>query len=131
MRENLTPRVGKAIIPRERPRPLRPLAGLRQQQHSVRLLCTRPSRRGDRGSADPLPGYETDSRRLSARLPARTRPKEKPFFAVLSVQPPHNPYLARRIQRRYQPQEIKLRPNVAHNPAVENRVRHDLAESTR
>ncbi len=76
-----------------------------------------------------LPGYETDC--LTDFLvdfikePER---KDKPFFAVLSVQPPHNPYIAPPEYRgKYNPQDIKLRPNVAHSQAVEKIVRQDLA----
>ncbi len=76
-----------------------------------------------------LPGYETDdlSDLLIDYLDSRRAP-DQPFFAVLSVQPPHNPYIAPPENlRHYQPQSLKLRPNVAHNPTVESKVRLDLA----
>ncbi len=54
--------------------------------------------------------------------------KETPFFAVLSVQPPHNPYVAPAdTRRRYTPGQIKLRPNVPNIPAVRDEARRDLA----
>ena len=129
MKEHITPRVGKRVIPRER----RGRFGrwLGYENNNMQFDCYVHGHL-DAATEVPvtrLPGYETDS--LTdylldyLREPGR---EEKPFFAVLSVQPPHNPYLApAEYQRRYQPQEIKLRPNVAHNPAVENKVRHDLA----
>lgn len=76
-----------------------------------------------------LPGFETDA--LSdifinyLREPAR---KEKPFFAVLSVQPPHNPYIApASYMQRYNAQQITLRPNVPAVKSVEERARQELA----
>lgn len=69
---------------------------------------------GDREVAHyRLPGYETDSltdmalERISVR-----RDSDKPFFMVVSVQPPHWPQLAPAEHRRYQPQQLRLRPNV-------------------
>ena len=129
MKEHITPRVGKEVIPRER----RGRFGrwLGYENNNMQFDCYVHGHL-DAATEVPvtrLPGYETDS--LTdylldyLREPGR---EEKPFFAVLSVQPPHNPYLApAEYQRRYQPQEIKLRPNVAHTPAVEDKVRHDLA----
>ncbi len=76
-----------------------------------------------------LDGYETDSLTdLLIDYIDERKDAEEPFFAVLSVQPPHNPYLApAEYQSKYQPQDIKLRPNVANIPSVEQRVRKDLA----
>ena len=97
-----------------------------------------------------LPGYETDalSDLLIAHLrrhvgaagngegaggltPATAGPEYTPFFAVLSVQPPHGPnvtptnppYGARRIH----PAAIELRRNVPVTSSVERRARFDLA----
>lgn len=61
--------------------------------------------------------YETDSltdmalERISAR-----KDSDNPFFMVISVQPPHVPTLAPPQHRRYQAQQLRLRPNV---PATE------------
>lgn len=60
-----------------------------------------------------LPGFETDCltdmalERISAR-----RNSARPFFMVISVQPPHVPTLAPPQHRRYQAQQLTLRPNV-------------------
>ena len=97
-----------------------------------------------------LPGYETDalSDLLIAHLrrhvgatdndsggggltPAAGGPVYRPFFAVLSVQPPHGPnvpptnpaYGARRIH----PADLELRRNVPLIPDLERRARFDLA----
>jgi arylsulfatase A-like enzyme len=77
-----------------------------------------------------LPGYEVDelTTLLCDYLRERGAEPDKPFFTILSVQPPHNPYIApAEYHAKYNPQSIKLRPNVAHNPETENNARHDLA----
>lgn len=77
-----------------------------------------------------LPGYETES--LTDLLIDFVRGKAgesaSPFFAVLSVQPPHNPYVAPpEFAVRHNPALVKLRPNVPAIPAVEMRARKALA----
>jgi arylsulfatase A-like enzyme len=78
-----------------------------------------------------LDGYETDA--LTDLLLAwlrdqrRDRPGQ-PFFAVLSVQPPHDPYVApAETMRRHTPGHIELRPNVPPIRHVQERARRDLA----
>jgi arylsulfatase A-like enzyme len=63
-----------------------------------------------------LPGYETDCLTDMAleRIEARSEAKD-PFFMVVSVQPPHWPNLAPPENRRYQAQQLTLRPNVPGN----------------
>ena len=103
------------------------------------------------GTPQRLPGYETDA--LSDLLiehlrshvgvgpngssgrggltPADSGPDYQPFFAVLSVQPPHGPnvpptnpsYGAPRIH----PAAIRLHPNVPASPAAQERARFRLA----
>jgi arylsulfatase A-like enzyme len=70
-----------------------------------------------------LPGYETDElTSLLLRYLKDRAADAKPFFAILSVQPPHDPYVAN-----YNPERIVLRPDVAHVPSLERQVRRDLA----
>ncbi len=81
-----------------------------------------------------LPGYETDAltdmlidyiRRQGA---ARDQGQGQPFFAVLSVQPPHNPYVAPEPwMSRHVPGRVQLRPNVPPVGWVEDRARQGLA----
>ncbi len=59
-----------------------------------------------------LEGYETDCLTDIFLRYLEKRPKDKPFFAVLSVQPPHNPYVAPERNRNYRGEELKLRPNM-------------------
>ncbi len=76
-----------------------------------------------------LPGYETDclTDMLIEHLKDRSGAGE-PFFAVLSVQPPHDPYVApERWMRRHSPAGVKLRPNVPDVPRVVERARRELA----
>lgn len=81
-----------------------------------------------------LPGYEPDE--LSSRFIAYLKDrktgqagaKAAPFFAVLSVQPPHDPYVApERFMANYNPERIQMRPNVAHSTRLEKQARRDLA----
>ncbi len=81
-----------------------------------------------------LPGYETDALTgllmayIRRRAEARGSGKAQPFFACLSVQPPHNPYVAPpEYMRCHNPAAIELRPNVPNVRGVMERARRDLA----
>lgn len=82
-----------------------------------------------------LPGYETDELTNLLLNYVKDRAEErktaapaKPFFAILSVQPPHDPYVApAQFMANYNPERLTLRPDVAHVPAIERQVRRDLA----
>ena len=80
-----------------------------------------------------LNGYETDCltdifiERLRAEA-SRTGGDAAPFFAVLSVQPPHSPYLAPpEDMARHRPADVRLRPNVPPIAVLQERARRDLA----
>ena len=74
-----------------------------------------------------LPGYETDA--LTDMLIAHIRAKgSAPLFAVLSVQPPHNPYVAPpEWMGRHTPGQVELRPNVPPVARIIDKARRDLA----
>ena len=84
-----------------------------------------------------LEGYETDSLTdlLIEHLSDHVRSSGEggsyqPFFAALSVQPPHNPYIPPATpDRRYyhHPSEIRFRPNVPHVDWIKERAAFDLA----
>ena len=81
-----------------------------------------------------LPGYETDEltnlfiRYLKERGDEQKRGAAKPFFAALSVQPPHDPYIApEEFMARYNPARLEMRPNVPHIRRVEERARREAA----
>jgi arylsulfatase A-like enzyme len=84
-----------------------------------------------------LPGYETDALtelligHLQEHVGNRSSDGEyQPFFAALSVQPPHSPYVTPTTgdQRYYHhPADIRLRPNVPEVEWVKEKAALDLA----
>lgn len=82
-----------------------------------------------------LPGYETDSltdvfiQHLTSHVGARD--DYQPFFGILSVQPPHDPYVSPTNpgygMRRIHPADIQLRPNVPNVDWIRERAALDLA----
>jgi arylsulfatase A-like enzyme len=70
-----------------------------------------------------LSGYETDCLTDMAleRISSCSK-SDKPFFMVVSVQPPHGPNLAPAAQRHYQAQHLTLRPNVPANQEAQARI---------
>lgn len=90
--------------------------------------------RGDDACHYRLPKYETDALTdlLVDYLQERGREQKEgegqPFFAVMSVQPPHDPYVApEEWMRRHTPGGVQLRPNVPDVPRVVERARRELA----
>jgi arylsulfatase A-like enzyme len=81
-----------------------------------------------------LPGYETDEltnlfiKYLKERGADNRNGNGKPFFAALSVQPPHDPYVApEEYMRRFNPERLRMRPNVPDYPSVQATARRELA----
>jgi arylsulfatase A-like enzyme len=81
-----------------------------------------------------LPGYETDCLTdllidyLRKKGEARGGGDGQPFFAALSVQPPHDPYIApEEFMRRHTPGAMAFRPNVPAVDWVRARASRDLA----
>jgi len=81
-----------------------------------------------------LPGYETDAltdlllQYVKQKGEDKKSGKEQPFFAYLSVQPVHDPCIApERFMVNYQPENMKLRDNVAHVPRILDRAKRELA----
>lgn len=81
-----------------------------------------------------LPGYETDALTdllldyIRERGRERADGRGRPFFAVLSVQPPHDPYVApAEWMGRHTPAGVELRPNVPDVPRVVEQARRELA----
>lgn len=81
-----------------------------------------------------LPGYETDCltdlliEYINEQGEKRQNGDETPFFAVLSVQPPHNPYLApAEFMERHNPETLLLRPNVPQIDRIQKEARLGLA----
>ena len=75
-----------------------------------------------------LPGYETDCLTDLLLDYLDKRDENQPFFAVLSVQPPHDPYIAPpEYARRFNPQQLTLRKNVPEIDSVQKLARQELA----
>ncbi|MBN1937015.1 MAG: sulfatase [Anaerolineae bacterium] len=81
-----------------------------------------------------LPGYETDAltdlviERIHRWGKAQADGRGQPFFCSLSVQPPHDPYVApEEWMRRHTPGTLTLRPNVPNVPRVVEQARRELA----
>ncbi|MEM7537638.1 MAG: sulfatase [Chloroflexota bacterium] len=94
---------------------------------------------GDNAYHHRLPGYETDAMTdvFIDYLQARGEEQSdvtgsgetgQPFFGVLSLQPPHDPYVApAEWMQRHTPGSVQLRPNVPNIPRVIETARRDLA----
>lgn len=81
-----------------------------------------------------LPGYESDElsslfiKYLKERGAEQKTANGKPFFAALSVQPPHDPYIAPpEFMERYNPARLEMRPNVPGGRVVQETARRELA----
>lgn len=76
-----------------------------------------------------LPGYETDAlTNLFVEFLKGRSTQTQPFFAALSVQPPHNPYVApAEWMARHTPGQVALRPNVPPVERIRAEARRDLA----
>ncbi len=81
-----------------------------------------------------LPGYETDAltdmliHYIDVCSKEEDKPAFQPFFAVLSVQPPHDPYVApEKWMARHNPADVHLRENVPDVSSVVQRARRELA----
>src|SRR5690625_3489104 len=88
---------------------------------------------GDESFHYRLQGYETDElTNLFMQYLEKQKDKQKdenqdPFFAVLSVQAPHDPYYApAEYMKNYSKSSVQLRSNVPNIPNVEKRTKKDL-----
>ncbi|MBE3096523.1 MAG: sulfatase [Planctomycetes bacterium] len=89
---------------------------------------------GDKAFHYKLPGYETDCLTdlfigyLKDRAKESADGRTRPFFAVLSVQPPHDPYVAPpEYMAKHKAEAIALRPNVPDVKRVVEQARKELA----
>jgi arylsulfatase A-like enzyme len=78
-------------------------------------------------------GYETDvltDMVIDYIGHAAGNPNNAPFFAVLSVQPPHDPYIAPpEFTRNYNPNHLSLRRNVPEIPSFTDAIRYQLCNA--
>jgi arylsulfatase A-like enzyme len=89
---------------------------------------------GDDAFHYKLPEYETDALTDLFIDDLRNRARDQQendgpaFFSVLSVQPPHNPYVApEEWMSRHTPATIEFRPNVPDIPRITEKASRDLA----
>ncbi|MCC6489794.1 MAG: sulfatase [Candidatus Hydrogenedentes bacterium] len=89
---------------------------------------------GSEVSLFQLQGYETDAITnhlidyIKERGAERASGNARPFFAAMSVQPPHSPYVApEEFMARHRPEDIQLRPNVPNVARIVEEARRDLA----
>jgi len=86
---------------------------------------------GDSSGEIPLTklnGYETDELTTLFLDHLGSLEADLPFFAVLSVQPPHDPYIAPpEYMARFSPASLKLRRNVPEVQWVEEQARRELS----
>jgi len=83
---------------------------------------------GDGAFQYKLDGYETDKLTDLLIDHIKNHKTGQPFFAALSVQPPHNPYLApAEYMARHNPASTSLRPNVPPIARIREQAQRDLA----
>lgn len=77
---------------------------------------------------EKLKGYEADALVDRFILHLKTLNGEKPFFSVVSLQPPHMPYVApEEYMKNHTPGKIELRQNVPNVRKVVEKAKVDLA----
>jgi len=76
-----------------------------------------------------LPGFETDALTdLLLEYLQEPRDPDSPFFAVLSVQPPHDPYVGPpEFHGRHSPALLEMRPNVPEVERIQQQARQEYA----
>ncbi|MBW3625759.1 MAG: sulfatase, partial [Armatimonadetes bacterium] len=134
------------------------LDGFKERQHRAAMHIVPPERRGgfetwvgyennnsqfdcwvhggegESAFHERLPGYETDALTdlfiayIKERGEEAARGEGRPFFAALSVQPPHDPYVVpAEWMARHTPPGVILRPNVPNIERVVGQARRELA----
>lgn len=125
-------RAGKYIVPPEQRGGFNEWVGY--ENNNSQWDCWVHGGEGEDAFQYRLPGYETDALtdlfidHLKQRGQEQQRGEGKPFFAVLSVQPPHNPYAApAEWMERHTPGKIELRANVPNIPWIVDTAQRHLA----
>ena len=120
-------RTAMHVIPPERRGQFRKWIGY--ENNAPQFDCWVHGGEGEEAFHYRLPGYETDALTdlFIEHLKERAG-EEEPFFAGLSVIPPHDPYHAPpEWMGRHIPARVELRPNVPDIPRIVERARNDLA----
>ena len=103
------------------------------ENNNAQYDCWVHGGQGDKAFHYKLPGYETDAltdlfiRYIKDRAKDAADGRGKPFFGVLSVQPPHDPYVAPpEYMARHKEETVTLRPNVPNVKRVADQARKEL-----
>jgi arylsulfatase A-like enzyme len=123
-------RSGTRYIPPERRGGFKTWIGYENNNSQYDCYVHGHDRDGDEVEMYRLPDYETDSLTdlLLDHLEERADAPDQPFFAVLSVQPPHDPYVApAEYGQRVNAATVQLRPNVPPVESVLKKTRMDLS----
>ncbi len=116
------------IIPRERRGGFKTWIGYENNNNQF-FTFVHGHRRDKEVALAKVPGYETNG--LTDMLLDYLRSKAsdaEPFFAALSVQPPHTPYTApAEFAANHRVGQVQLRPNVPAIPRITERACRDLA----
>ena len=124
-------RAAKHVVPKERRGRFQTWLGYENNNQQYDSWIHGHKRDGEDVSLTRLPEYETDALTDLLLNFIETKAQEKngtPFFSVLSVQPPHNPYEApAEYLARYSHEQIQLRSNVIHSEKQRAQVRQNLA----
>ena len=127
------------VVPRERRGGFRTWIGYENNNSQWDCYVHGHDGGGEKLPPTRLAGYETDAVTdlLISYLYGRAGPQgeddhaagnRQPFFAVLSVQPPHGPYLApAEDMARHSPARVELRPNVPPVGRIADRAQRELA----
>ncbi len=120
-------RTAMHIIPPERRGQFKKWVGY--ENNAPQFDCWVHGGEGDDAFHYRLPGYETDALTdLFIEHLLERAGEDEPFFAGLSVIPPHDPYHAPpEFMARHIPARVQLRPNVPNIPRIVERARNDLA----
>ncbi len=124
-------RAGKHIIPPERRGGFQKWIGY--ENNNSQYDCWVHGGEGDDAFQYRLPGFETDCLTdllidyVKGRASTKSDDNTQPFFAVLSVQPPHDPYVAPpEFMQTHTPGRIQFRPNVPDIKRVRDQARLEL-----
>lgn len=120
------------IVPPERRGGFRHWIGY--ENNNSQMDCWVHGGEGEQAFHYRLPGYETDELTnlligyIRERGKDESPDRDRPFFAVLSVQPPHDPYTApESAMGRHTPAKVQFRANVPDIPVVRQQAGRELA----
>ena len=128
-------RSGKHVVPKERRGRFQSWIGYENNNAQFDCWVHGHDRKGEEVDLYRLPKFETDALTDLTVEYLKVRAREmsegtddRPFFAVLSVQPPHGPYTSTpESMAKHTPGQIQLRPNVPEVGDVPTRARRNLA----